>query len=174
MASRRDRWARAAALTGLLVGEVAVARAYLGLGTWWHWLLHQLVGWGVGLSAAALVGAWTRHRVPPLAGLLTGQLVSITPDLLFRYARHPHTAAMDVYLGHISIHTGPSPVLVALASLLLGGWAWVVGAYGRRGPAAALAVGGLLLVLVACLGARDVPTRLQDYPLDTPRVVTGP
>lgn len=168
------RVARWAALAGLLAAQVGVALAYLGLGTWWHWLLHQLVGWGVGLSVAALVAATTRYRVPAVVALVAGQLLSIVPDLQFRYRRMPHEPAMDVWLGHISIHTGPSPVLVALGALLLGGWAWIAGAYGRNRPAAGLAVAGLLLVTVACLLARDVPTRLQDYPLDTPRVVAGP
>ncbi|MCW2616803.1 MAG: hypothetical protein JWN08_3797 [Frankiales bacterium] len=164
------RWA---ALAGLVAAEVGIAIVYLGYGTWWHWLLHQYVGWGVGLSTAALVGSLTRYRVPAAVALVAGQLLSIVPDLQFRYARMPHEPSMDLWLGHISIHTGPSPVLVALGALLLGGWAYVAGTYGRRGPAVALAGGGLVLVTVACLVARDVPTRLQDYPLDTPRVVTS-
>lgn len=162
---------QAAALAGLLDKQLGVAQAYLGLGTWWHWLLHQFVGWGVGLSVAALVSL--RVRVPAAAALLGGQLLSTVPDLQFRYLRHPHEPAMDLWLGHISIHTVPSPVLVSLAALLLGGWAWIAAVHARRRPAAALAIGCLALVLVACLAARDVPTRLQDYPMDTPRVVTG-
>ncbi len=164
------RWA---ALAGLLAAEVSVAVAYLGLGTWWHWLLHQLVGWGVGLSTAALVGTLTRYRVPAAVALVAGQVLSIVPDLQFRYARMPHEPSMDLYLGHIAIHTAPSPVLVALGALLLGGWGYVAGAYGRRRPAIAFATGGLVLVIAACLLARDVPTRLQDYPLDTAPVVVG-
>ena len=173
MSERARRYGRWAAWAGLLAVELSVAVAYLGFGTWWHWLLHQYVGWGVGLSTAALVGAFTRYRIPVVVALLGGQLLSIVPDLQFRYARMPHEPSMDLWLGHISIHTGPSPVLVALSALLLGGWAWIATAYGRRGPAVGLAVGGLVLVAVACLLARDVPTRLQDFPLDTPRVVTG-
>ena len=116
------RLAVLAAWAGLLVLEVGVAVSYLGLGTWWHYLLHQLVGWGVGLSTAALVATVSRWRVPAVVALVAGQLVSIVPDLQFRYARMPHEPAMDVWLGHISLHTGPSPVLVALGALLLGGW----------------------------------------------------
>ena len=167
------KYGRAAALSGLLAAEISVAVAYLSFGTWWHWLLHQLIGWGVGLSAAALVGVVSRYRIPAVVALVAGQVASIVPDLQFRYARMPHEPSMDLWLGHISIHTGPSPVLVALGAVLLGGWAFIATAYGRRGPAAGLAVGALVLVTVACLAAREVPTRLQDYPLDTPRVVTG-
>ena len=167
------QYGRAAALSGLLAAEISVAVAYLNFGTWWHWLLHQLIGWGIGLSAAALVGVVSRYRVPAVVALVAGQVASIVPDLQFRYARMPHEPSMDLWLGHISIHTGPSPVLVALGAVLLGGWAFIATAYGRRGPAAGLAVGALVLVTVACLAAREVPTRLQDYPLDTPRVTTG-
>lgn len=73
---------------------------------------------------------------------------------------------------HAQGHTGPSPVLVSLAVLLMGGWAWIAAVHARRRPAAALAIGCLALVLVACLAARDVPTLLRDYSMDTLRVVT--
>ncbi len=92
---------------------------------------------------------------------------------MFRFGRMPHEPSMDLWLGHISIHTGPSPVLVALASLLLGGWAYVGVAGDRRRVGGALAAGGLVLVAVACLLARDVPTALSEYPADTGRLVTS-
>jgi hypothetical protein len=161
------RFAVLAAWAGLTVLQLGVATAYVSLGTWWHWLLHQLVGWGVGLGAAALVTAATGRSVPAVVALLVGQLLSIVPDLQFRYARMPHEPSMDLWLGHISLHTGPSPVLVALGALLLGGWGWIAGAYDRRLPAAALGAGALVLVTVACLLSRPVPAQLVDYPTDT-------
>lgn len=167
------RFAVVAGWAGLLALQYAVGLAYAGRGTWWHWLLHQMIGWGLGLALAALVIVATRYRVPAVLALVAGQLFSIVPDLLFRYGRMPHMASMDLYVGHISIHTGPSPVLVALGSLLLGGWAWVAAAYVRRRLAAGLAVGAGGLVLVACLLAFPVPTSLAEYPLDTPPVVGG-
>ena len=157
-----------AAWAGLAALQVGVAVAYAGLGTWWHWLLHQLTGWGLGLGAAALVVAATRRRVPAVVALLVGQLLSMVPDLQFRYARMPHEPSMDLWLGHISLHIGPSPVLVSLGALLLGGWGWIAAAYGRRVPAAALGTGALVLVTVACLLARPIPSTLADYPTDTP------
>ena len=153
--------------------EVAVALAYLGLGTWWHYLLHQLVGWGVGLSTAALVATVSRWRPPALPALLLGQLLSIVPDLQFRYARMPHEPSMDLWLGHISVHTGPSPVLVALGALLLGGWGYVAVCLARRRLGAVLALAGIVLVAVACLLARPLPPTLADYPADTARVEVG-
>ena len=152
---------------GLLALEVVVARAYAGFGTWWHWLLHQQVGWGVGLATAALVATVSRWRPPAVLALLAGQLASIVPDLQFRFGRMPHEPSMDLWLGHISLHTGPSPVLVSLGALLLGGWGWMASAYGRRLPATALGTGALVLVTAACLLARPVPDRLADYPTGT-------
>ncbi len=155
---------RVAAWAGLGALEVAVAVAYLGRGTWWHYLLHQLVGWGLGLAAAGVVMAFRRGTyVPPLVAACAGQLVSIVPDLLFRYARMPHTPAMDLWVGHISIHRGPSPVLVALGVVLLGGWAWLVAARGRGRGALGLAGAAALLLAGACLAAAPLPTRLSDY-----------
>ena len=162
-----------AAWAGLLSVELVVALTYRAYGTWWHWLLHQLIGWGIGLAIAALLAVAARRHVPVVLALAIGQFASIVPDLMFRFLRMPHEASMDVYLGHISIHTGPAPVLVGLSSLLLGGWAWTATAYGRRRLGGGLAVGGLVLVLVACLLAAQVPTRLADYPLDTARIGGG-
>ncbi|MFP5218495.1 MAG: hypothetical protein ACLGIG_01980 [Actinomycetes bacterium] len=161
------RFAQVAAWAGLAALQYGVAVAYLSRGTWWHYLLHQFVGWGAGLALAALIAAHTRYRVPAVVALVAGQLFSIVPDLQFRYGRMPHMASMDVYLGHISIHTGPSPTLVALGSLLLGGWAFVAAAYARRLPATAIAVGAAALVTVACLLAAPVPTSLEEYSTDT-------
>lgn len=162
-----------AAWAGLVALEVVVARTYAGFGTWWHWLLHQQVGWGVGLATAALVAAVSRWRVPAVVALLAGQLASVVPDLQFRFARMPHEPSMDLWLGHISLHTGPSPVLVALGCLLLGGWAHVATTLGRRRVAVPLAVGALVLVAVACLLARPLPTTLADHPADSAPVVTS-
>jgi len=163
-----------AAWAGLLSIELVLALTYRAYGTWWHWLLHQLVGCGIGLSVAALSMLATRRHVPAVLALVVGQLASIAPDLMFRYLRMPHEPSMDVWLGHISLHTGPSPVLVALGALLAGGAAYALTAYNRRRAAAALAVAGLLLVAVACLMSRDIPSSLDDYPRDTPRVLTQP
>jgi hypothetical protein len=118
-----------------------------------------------------------RDRVPPAGtgavALLAGQLASILPDLQFRFGRRPHEPSMDLWLGHISLHTGPSPVLVALGSLLLGGWAHIAVTVGRRRLAVPLALAGLVLVVVACVLARPLPTTLADYPADSAPVVAA-
>ena len=153
-----------AAWAGLAAVQYGIAVAYHSRGTWWHYLLHQMVGWGVGLAVA---GAWMGLRrgayVAPAAAAVAGQLVSIVPDLMFRYLRMPHTPSMDLWLGHISLHRGPSPVLVALGVALLGGAGWMCAAYGRGRAATGLAAATAVLLTGACLLAEPVPTRLADY-----------
>ena len=161
--SRARQGLVAAAYAGLFALQAGIVVAYLARGTWWHYLLHQFVGWGLGLAAAgAVVALRPTTFVPPVAAAALGQLVSIAPDLAFRYARMPHTPGMDVWVGHISIHRGPSPVLVALGVLLLGSWSWLAGAYGRRRAALALSAAAAGLLLGACLLAEPLPTRLAD------------
>ena len=157
------RLAVAAAWSGLVAVQGLVANSYLTRGASWHWLLHVPIGLGIGLAVGALVWLLSARRVPALEAGLIGQLVSIAPDLAFRFLRMPHTSSMDLFLGHIAIHTGPSPVLVALAVLLLGGWAWVAAAYGRRVLAAGFAIGTGGLLLLACLLAGPVPSRLSEF-----------
>jgi hypothetical protein len=168
------RRALGAGWVALVAREGVVARAYTGFGTWWHWLLHQQVGWGVGLATAALVATVSRWRVPAVIALLAGQLASIVPDLQFRFARMPHEPSMDLWLGHISLHTGPSPVLVALGALLLGGWAHLAATLDRRRLAAPLAVAALVLVVAAGVLARPLPETLADYPADSAPVLAAP
>lgn len=157
-------WLGLAALEGL------VAWSYYDRGTWWHWLLHQYVGWGLGLAVAGLVEIGLRRRVPVVAAMVAGQLVSIFPDLMFRFMRMPHERWMDWWVGHISLHTGPSPLLVATGVLLLGGGGWLLAGSGRR-TAAIVCLAGPLLLLVACLLARPIPTSLSEYPTHSAPVV---
>jgi hypothetical protein len=153
-----------AAWLGLLSLQLLLARSYFAYGTWWHYLLHQMVGWAAGLAVAALVTVFTRWRIPVIAALVGGQLASIVPDLLFRFQRMPHMPSMDLWLGHISIHTGPSPTLVTLGALLLAGGGWTAAAYLHRRTAVALAVSAGALVLLACLLAEPVPSTLEQFP----------
>ena len=157
-------WAGLAALEGL------VAYAYYDRGTWWHWMLHQYVGWGLGLAVGGLIGALTKRPVPAVAAMVAGQLVSIFPDLMFRFMRMPHESWMDWWVGHISMHTGPSPLLVATGVLLLGGWGWLL-APGRHRTAVVVCLAGPVLLLTACLLARPIPTSLSDYPAHSAPVV---
>lgn len=167
MTGRVRRAATFAAWAGLLVLQYGVTVAYLSRGSWWHYLLHQMVGWGVGLSLAALVCALTRYRIPAVVALVGGQVFSIVPDLQFRYQRMPHMASMDLYVGHISIHTGPSPLLVAWGCLLLGAASYLAADAGRRRAACVAAAASVLLVVTACALAAPIPTSLAEFPTGT-------
>jgi hypothetical protein len=146
----------------LLLGalEALIARTYYDRGTWWHWMLHQYVGWGLGLAVAGLLVVGLRRRVPAVPAMVLGQLVSVFPDLMFRFMRMPHEPWMNWWVGHIAIHTGPSPLLVATGVLLLGGGGWLLASVRRR-LAVVVCLAGPLLLLVACLLARPLPTSLS-------------
>lgn len=164
MRTARLPWQLAAGL-GLLALQVAVATAYLSRGTWWHYLLHQSVGWGLGLAGAALLAAlvpW--RRVPVLAALLAGQLWSIAPDVLFRYARMPHDPAMDAFAGHIAIHRAWSPVVAVWLFVSLAAAGWLLATSGRRRVGALVAGLAVAFLGAACLTAEPLPTRLSDVP----------
>jgi hypothetical protein len=163
---------------GLLALQLLVGRSYVDRGAFWHWLLHVPIGLGVGLAVGALLWAATGRRMPAVAcGLRRDRpphpgggvrparsavLDRAGPDVPL--LRMPHEPSMNLHLGHIAIHTGPSPVLVALPTLLLGGWGWVAAASRRRWFASALSVTALVLLLIACLMARPLPSRHSDFP----------
>ena len=161
------RAARWAALAGVVALQYGIAVAYASRGTWWHWLLHQTVGWGLGLALAAVVVAWRGTRVHPLPAALAGQALSIAPDLMFRYLRMPHEPFMDVFAGHISIHRGVSPVVTTWAFLTLGAAAWLLASVRRRRAALGLSAAALVLLAVACATAEPIPERLADFPSDS-------
>lgn len=151
-------------LTLMLVEGGFLAHQYAVRGTIWHYLLHSTIGAGLGLAAAGLYAAARDRRVNPWPWALLGQLVSITPDLLFVLDRMPHDRWMDAFLGHLSIHTGPQPLLVGSGIFLVGGWAWAIAAVLRRrvvGALLGLATAGLL---AGALAAHiPLPTHLSDY-----------
>ncbi|MDQ6650304.1 MAG: hypothetical protein M3Z02_09340 [Actinomycetota bacterium] len=158
------RPAAALALVVLAALEIAVARAYIGRGTSWHLLLHSSIGAGMGLAVGALVSAARSRPVPGLGWAVLGQLVSILPDVAFLYLRLPHQGWMDVFVGHISIHTAPQPLLVGMGVFFLGGWAWwLASGVGRRAGGLVLTLAAVGLLSAALVAHRPVPTRLSDY-----------
>ncbi|GAC1326284.1 MAG: hypothetical protein NVSMB13_10930 [Mycobacteriales bacterium] len=152
------------ALAGLAALEWEVARAYITRGTAWHLLVHSALGFGLGLAAGALVSSARGRPVPGLGWAVIGQAVSIAPDVAFLYLRLPHQRWMDVFVGHISIHTAPQPLLVAVGVFLLGGWGWwLASGVGRRTGGAVLGLAAVGLLTAALAAHRPIPTRLVDY-----------
>jgi hypothetical protein len=151
----------AAGWAALVTAQVALALQYVWRGLAWHWLLHSLLGLGAGLVAAALL-----RRPRPLPWAVAGQALSVLPDLLFLPLSLPHQRWMDALVAHITVHLAPTPVPVALAVFVLGGWAWwLCVPVGHRLAGTLLAGAGTGLLAVALLSADPVPTRLADYPL---------
>lgn len=155
---------RAAGLVALVALQGFLAASYAARGTSWHYLLHSILGAGAGLVVAALSAARTGRPGHPVAWAVAGQLVSDAPDVLFVTASLPHRRWMDVFLGHIRIHTAPQPLLVVTAAFLLAGWGWWLASYTRRQRlGAGLALAAVALVAGALFAARPLPTRLSDY-----------
>lgn len=167
---------RALALAAAGAGESVVAQAYVQRGTTWHLLLHTLIGLGLGLAAGATASALVQNRgrarhpdsrgrpFGPVRWAVAGQLVSIVPDLLFVVLRIPHAQWMDVFIGHITIHLVPAPLLVALTVFLLGSSAWFAAVVLRRRlVGAVLAVSTVAALGTALALAAPIPTSLSDY-----------
>lgn len=167
---------RALALAVAGAGEAVVAQAYVERGTTWHLLLHTLIGLGLGLAAGGVVAAAVHDRprpryrsrggrpLGPVRWAVAGQLVSIVPDLLFVILRLPHARWMDLFVGHITVHLVPAPLLVGLGVFLLGSSAWFAAVVLRRrlgGALLGVATVGVLGVALAL--AAPIPTRLSDY-----------
>jgi len=156
---------RAAAVLVVLAAEVVLAREYAGFRTIWHFLVHSGIGAGLGLALAAAVSAGRRGPVSPWPWALVGQAVSVAPDVLFLALRMPHERSMDAFVGHVSVHTAPQPLLVAVAVFLLGGWAWALADPLRRPRVGLALAAGTAGVLALALALRTpLPTSLSDYP----------
>jgi hypothetical protein len=165
------RLAVLAGWVGLVALEVVVARAYVGFGTWWHWLLHQQVGWGVGWPRGASSRPCPAGGRRPSSRCSPGRSRRSCPDLQFRFARMPHEPSMDVWLGHISLHTGPVPRRRGArlaAARRLGARRRDARPAAPRGPAGRRRAGPRG---VACVLARPLPATLADYPADSAPVV---
>lgn len=135
-----------AAYAGLAALQYVLAVAYLDRGAWWHYLLHQMIGWGLGLAVGGVVMALRRGLlVPPIGAALVGQLVSIVPDLMFTYLRMPHTPAMECGPG-----TSRSTADRRRCSSHSGSCCWAAGPGWPRPTAAGAPASGLPLPPAFC------------------------
>lgn len=155
------RWAAGLLLLGAL--ELYIGRAYIVRGTEWHYIVHNSIGVGLGLAGGGVVAAIRRRPTNGLGWALVGQLASVMPDLIFGLLRIPHQRWMDVFVGHISVHTAPGPLYLGIAVLLLGGWGWLAAVAGGRAVGAALGTVAIAVLVVALALHRPLPTHIADY-----------
>ena len=132
-------------------------------GTSWHFLVHSMIGVGLGLSAATFWTAHKRQAANPWVWGLVGQLVSMLPDFMFIILRMPHDPWMDVFVGHISIHTSPAPLIVSLVVFSLGIWSWYCGSVLKRYRLSLTLAGAAIILLLLALSLhRALPSSLHD------------
>lgn len=155
---------RVSALVGVLALQASLFVAYSTFRTQWHYLLHTSLGFSAGLVTAAVVAAITGRRTGPLTFAIVGQLVSVTPDVMFRMMRMAHVRWMDVFIAHITVHTSPGRLLVSAGSAITASWAWwCVAVVRRRRLGLALAFLAVAMVAVALALHTPIPTQLSDY-----------
>lgn len=148
----------------LIAIEVVLIRQYVVRGTAWHGLVHSFLGLGAGLAVAALVSAGTGRPTRGLGWAAAGQLVSVTPDLLYSLGDVPHRSWMDLFAGHLAVHTAWAPLLLTFGFFLAAGWAWwLASGAGFVRTGAVLALGAAAVVVVALVRADPVPSRLVDF-----------
>ena len=132
-------------------------------GTSWHFLVHSMIGVGLGLSAAAFWSARRHEAANPWIWGIVGQLISVLPDFIFIILRMPHDPWMDVFVGHISIHTSPAPLIVSLILFSLGIWSWYCGSVLKQYTLSLRLAGVTFVVLLLALAFhRALPNTLHD------------
>jgi hypothetical protein len=132
---------------------------------YWRYLVHALIGLGLGSAFAALVTGLRRGEPAGAVGWAAlGGILAVVPDLLFTANGQVHQRWMDYFLAHLSIDTAPQPLLVGLGVFVLGGWAaWA--ARGRQVLAAVLLVLATAgLFTGALLAAGPLPADLHGVP----------
>ena len=159
-------WSLAVQLVLLVVAEVALYASYDVHDARFHWATHFLVA----LSVASLV-LLLRLLVTGVPGprlllpaVLGFHLFAMAPDLLFR-GGVPHYRWMDVFLGHVAVHSLPggdgSWVVIALGCLGL--WVAALTAWlrARRAEAAAGMPPGVGVTGRAVLRPQHDPRRTE-------------
>jgi thioredoxin 1 len=157
----------------VLAGELYLYLRYASLDGEFHYWLHGLLGWALGLSA--LTAPRLRRPAPGRAGALSptpweavgvGHLYSAAPDILFLTTGVLHARWMDAFALHITVHFVPAPILTALVVFLLAAGAYALAMSRRRRLAAGGLLAGVAAFAVAVAFAAPIPTSIQDLRAD--------
>ena len=156
---------RAISWIALVLYEVILlVHQYASRGTSWHYLVHSMIGAGLGLGIAAIIASVRHQPSNPWLWALFLQTISMLPDYIFIFTRMPHDQWMDVFVGHISIHTSPQPLLIALMIFIAGGWAWFVSSSLQKYRLGLILAATCFMLLAIDLSFhRALPTKLSDY-----------
>ena len=147
----------------LVAFEVLMLQQYVARGTAWHGLIHSLAGWGAGLAAGALVASVRGRATRGIGWAVAGQLVSAAPDVAYILANRPHRPWMDVFVGHIPVHTAWAPVLLTFGFFVAAGWAWWLASVGLPRAGAGLSLAATVVFGIALLRADPVPSQLIEF-----------
>jgi hypothetical protein len=151
----------------LVAGEIYLYLRYASLDGQFHYWLHGLLGWALGLAVLAALQLRAgdqarRTRLTPWEAAGLGHLYAAFPDILFLTGELLHVRWMDVFALHITVHFIPAPVLTALVLFLLAavGYGLAISRRRRAAAGAVLAVGATLTVAVGV--AAPLPSSIDE------------
>jgi hypothetical protein len=151
----------------LLVGEIYLYLRYASLDGQFHYWLHGLLGWGLGLVLLAGLRLRGRHSayrtwLTPWEAVGLGHLYAAFPDILFLTGGLLHVRWMDVFALHITVHFIPAPVVTVLVVFLLAtlGYAFAISRRRRAAAGSVVVAGGAFAVAVGL--AAPLPSSIDE------------
>jgi hypothetical protein len=151
----------------LVAGELYLYLRYDSLDGEFHFWLHGLLGWALGLSVLAVLQPRAREGVRPAPftaweAAAVGHLYSAFPDILFLTGELLHAPWMDVFALHITVHFIPVPVLTTLVLFLLATVGYGLAMSRLRHAAAGAVIAATATLAVAVTFAAPVPSSIED------------
>lgn len=156
----------------LVAGELSLYLRYASLDGQFHYWLHGLLGWALGLLALTALrlragGDARPVRFTAWEAVGLAHLYSAFPDILFLTGEVLHARWMDVFALHITVHFIPAPVLTALVLFLLATASYGLAMSRRRRAAAgglitAVAILAVAILAVAVTFAAPLPSSIAD------------
>jgi hypothetical protein len=151
----------------LLAGELYLYLRYGSLDGQFHFWLHGLLGWALGLSVLAVLrlragGSARPARVTAWEAVGLAHLYSAFPDILFLTGEVLHARWMDVFALHITVHFIPAPVLTALVLFLLATAGYGLAMSRQRRAAAGGLIAASATLAVAVAFAAPLPSSIED------------
>ncbi len=147
----------------VVVVELVLYVRYAAAGAQFHFWLHGLFGFALGLTVltvARLLRPRLRLRSPE-SGLL-GQMYSAFPDVLFVSFGLLHVLWMDVFAFHVSLHFVPAPLITMTGVLMLAVGGETASRLGMRKTAAVGIVAAVSVTGAALLLRAPVPDSLRE------------